>query len=163
MKGATNGNKRPKIDVLRIEQDIRALMREDKSSNEIMSTLKIPERTFRDYTARIYKQDRETWLNITKEELSTELLKLRSSLSDTYRYCLSKLNDKDIPSSELLDWLEAKDTARLNLVKILTDYPRQITSEMVEPEPEPEEIEPPKESKEMRQSRLNIQKMLKKK
>ncbi len=58
-----------------------------------MALLKIPERTFRDYTARINKKDREVWYSITREELATELLALRSSLLDTYKYCKKKLED----------------------------------------------------------------------
>lgn len=127
-----------------------------------MTILKIPERTFRRYTSIIYKQDREVWLSITRNELSSDLLRLRSSLADTYRYCMDKLKDSSIPSSELLDWLEAKNNARIDLVQILTDYPREVDRAIpneIEEEPQPEQII--EETRELKQSRKNIQKMLK--
>ena len=76
--------KKSKDNVLRIEKDIRALLEQRKSSQEIMDILSIPERSFRRYCA-IYNQDLKTFLSITKEQLGTELLKLRSSLEETYK------------------------------------------------------------------------------
>ena len=45
----------------------------------------IPERTFRRYCSRIYEQAQEIWLSITKNQLSTELLRLKTSLKETYK------------------------------------------------------------------------------
>lgn len=150
-------------DVQRLEQDIRQLLNEDKDDSQIRQILKIELRTYQRYMKRIHKQNRELRLGITKDELASELLRLRASLSYTYRYCMDKLNDPNIPSAELLEWLHEKDNARMNLVKILTDYPREVDQtnhiEMEEPEPEPEEPIP--QTKEMKQSEKNIQKMLK--
>src|SRR6476659_6319383 len=76
--------KKSKDNVLRIEKDIRALLEQRKSSQEIMDILSIPERTFRRYCSMIYNQDQKTFLSITKEQLGSELLRLRSSLEETY-------------------------------------------------------------------------------
>ena len=66
--------KKSKVNVLRIEKDIRALIEQRKSSQEIMDILSIPERTFRRYCSRIYNQDQKTWLSITKHHQQVHFL-----------------------------------------------------------------------------------------
>ena len=108
-----------KVKVLRIEKDIRALLEQRKTSQEIMDILSIPERTFRRYCSRIYTEDQKTLLSITKNELASELLRLRSSLEETYK--ISKEMANDPKCEDRLAALQSKDDARLSIVQLLTD------------------------------------------
>ena len=59
-----------------------------------MDTLAIPERTFRRYCSKIYEQDQKIWVSITKNELASELLRLRSSLEETYNIAKKMSEDE---------------------------------------------------------------------
>ena len=107
--------------VLRIEKDIRALIEQRKSSQEIMDILSIQERTFRRYSSRIYRQDQNTWASITKHQLSTELLRLQQSLEETYRISLAMAKDPEY--EDRLNTLQQKDDARLSIIHLLVEYP----------------------------------------
>ena len=102
--------------VLRIEKDIRALLEQRKSSQEIMDVLSIPERTFRRYSSRIYRQDQNTWASITKHQLSTELLRLQQSLEETYRISLAMAKDPEYEHK--IEAVHCKDDARLSIVHL---------------------------------------------
>lgn len=98
-----NINKHPtNSQVQRIEKDIRALRDNYKTDSEIRETLGLEIRTFQKYMKRIHDADREIWLFISRNELATELLNLRQSLTNTYRFCVEKLGDNSLESSELL-------------------------------------------------------------
>ncbi len=111
--------------VLRIEKDIRALIEQRKSSQEIMDILSIPERTFRRYSSRIYRQDQNTWASITKHQLSTELLRLQQSLEETYRISLAMAKDPEYEHK--IEALHCKDDARLSMVHLLREYDEFIS------------------------------------
>ena len=102
--------------VLRIEKDIRALIEQRKSSQEIMDILSIQERTFRRYSSRIYRQDQNTWASITKHQLSTELLRLQQSLEETYRISLAMAKDPEYEHK--IEAVHCKDDARLSIVHL---------------------------------------------
>ena len=112
--------KKSKVNVLRIEKDIRALLKQRKSSQEIMDILSIPERTFRRYCSRIYNQDQKTWLSITKHQLGSELLRFRSSLEDTYD--ISREMALDPKCENRIEALNCMNDSRLNIIKILSEY-----------------------------------------
>ena len=113
--------KKSKVNVLRIEQDIRALLEQRKSSQEIMDILSIPERTFRRYCALIYRQDQKTWASITKHQLASSLLKLRSSLEETYD--ISREMALDPKCEDRLGALASMNDARLSIIHLLVEYP----------------------------------------
>ena len=105
--------------VLRIEKDIRALLEQNKSSKEIMDILKIPERTFRRYSSRIYQQDQKIWLSITKHQLSTQLIKLKDSLEETYN--IAKDMALDPKYEDRIGALNCMNDSRLSIVQLLRD------------------------------------------
>lgn len=64
------GNKRSKIDQLRIMIEIKKLL-SDRDDYEIMKTLGIPNSTYYKYKSQIYQEDRQLWNQIAKESLES--------------------------------------------------------------------------------------------
>jgi ACT domain-containing protein len=73
------GNKRGKINQLRIMTEIKKLI-SDKDDYEIMKTLGIPNSTYYRYKSQIYQEDRELWNQIAKESLESRAVKIMKSL-----------------------------------------------------------------------------------
>jgi hypothetical protein len=130
-----NGHKRTQIpmpsrtnsEVQRLEKDIRTLRDSGRSDFEIRQTLKIEERTYRRYRRyirKIHLDDERVWFSITQEQLDLELLRLKSSLEETYRISLAMA--KDPKYEDRLSVLLAKDDARMNVVKLLREIPEFI-------------------------------------
>jgi hypothetical protein len=105
--------------VQRIIKDIRSLRDNGKSDIEIRQTLGLELRTYQKYTHRIHEEDQQIWFSITQEQLATELLRLRSSLEETYK--ISKDMANDPKCEDRLVALQSKDDARLSIVQLLTD------------------------------------------
>jgi hypothetical protein len=59
------GNKRSKINQLRIMTEIKKLL-SDKDDYEIMKILGIPNSTYYRYKSQIYQEDRELWNQIAR-------------------------------------------------------------------------------------------------
>ena len=53
-------------DILTRIQDVSQLMAQDKTDAEIISILKIPQRTLTRYKQRIYAQNKEIWAKLVK-------------------------------------------------------------------------------------------------
>lgn len=136
--------KKSKVNVLRIEKDIRALLKQRKSSQEIMDILSIPERTFRRYCSRIYNQDQKTWLSITKHQLGSELLRFRSSLEDTYD--ISREMALDPKCENRIEALNCMNDSRLNIIKILSEYDEFVRKLPIISQPDEEQSNQIKES-----------------
>jgi hypothetical protein len=120
-------NKKSKDNVLRIENDIRALRAQDKSNDEVMAILKIPLRSYRRYCSSIAKQDREIWDHIVEQELASEFLKLRESLNHSYKIAKQLSEDSKLECEDRLAALESKDQSRINLVELMIEGPKYIT------------------------------------
>jgi hypothetical protein len=73
------GNKRSKINQLKIMTEIRKLL-PDRVDYEIMKILGIPNSTYYRYKSQIYQQDTELWNQIAKESLESRALKIMKSL-----------------------------------------------------------------------------------
>jgi hypothetical protein len=106
--------------------DIHRLMQANKSDEEIMHTLNLPLRTFQRYKKRIHDHNKAIWYQITRNELETELLRLKNSFEDTFRIAKQKVNDPTVKDSLKLEWLSVKDNARINIIKLLVDGTREI-------------------------------------
>lgn len=106
-------------DIVRIEKDISQLMQQGKSSGEIMDILGIPLRTFRRYTAAIHKQNQIAWYSLVRDELATELLRLRASLEESYHIALAMAEDPECPNR--LEALQQKDDCRLSQVHLIVE------------------------------------------
>ena len=136
--------KKSKVNVLRIEKDIRALLKQRKSSQEIMDILSIPERTFRRYCSRIYNQDQKTWLSITKHQLGSELLRFRSSLEETYD--ISREMALDPKCENRIEALNCMNDSRLNIIKILSEYDEFVRKLPIISQPDEEQSNQIKEN-----------------
>ena len=66
IKQGIRGNKRCKIDQLRIKNEIEKLL-SDKDDYDIMKILNIPNSTYYRYKSQIYQEDKELWNQIAKE------------------------------------------------------------------------------------------------
>jgi deoxyxylulose-5-phosphate synthase len=106
--------------ILRIQKDISNLMQQGKSSQEIMDLLHIPLRSYRRYTAAINKQEKNAWYSLVKNELATELLRLKSSYEESFTKSRELANTSSVTTDVLLA-LEAKDSAMLNIVRLLVE------------------------------------------
>jgi hypothetical protein len=120
-------NKKSKDNVLRIENDIRALRAQEKTNDEVMAILKIPLRSYRRYCSTIARQDREIWYNIVEQELASEFLKLRDSLNHSYKIAKQLSEDSKLECEDRLAALESKDQSRINLVELMVEGPKYIT------------------------------------
>jgi hypothetical protein len=107
--------------VQRIEKDIRALRDSGKNDIEIRETLGIELRTYQRYMHKIHLEDQMVWLSITQEQLGSELLRLKSSLEETYRISLAMA--KDPKYEDKIEALHCKDDARLSIIHLLSEYP----------------------------------------
>lgn len=106
---------------LQLLADIRALMKQNKSSEQIMSLLHIPLRSYRRYTSKIYKQNQKAWYSLVRDELETELLALRFSFNETFTIAREIALDPSNKVEERLQALTVKDQSRLNLIQLLTE------------------------------------------
>jgi hypothetical protein len=62
------------------------------------------------------------WRKITHTQLESELPRLKQSLEDTY-VITKRISESDRPTNEILEALNAKDNARINIVRLLVDGP----------------------------------------
>lgn len=120
------GKARSKADIDRTIWDIRKLKDANNTDRQIMEILAIPLPTYRRYSQKIHKQNKEAWLSLTKNEYETELLKLKESLEDTYRKAKVISEETNRDSMEILEACSAKDDARLSIVTLLTEGPEMI-------------------------------------
>ena len=95
IKKDIRGNKRSKINQLRIMTEIKKLI-SDKDDYEIMKTLGIPNSTYYRYKSQIYQEDRELWNQIAKESLESRALKTMRAL----QLCI-KVNTEIATNKEL--------------------------------------------------------------
>ena len=117
---------RSQVDIDRTLYDIRKLKDANNTDRQIMEILAIPLPTYRRYSQKIHKQNKEAWLSLTKNEYETELLKLKESLEDTYRKAKVISEETNRDSMEILEACSAKDDARLSIVTLLTEGPEMI-------------------------------------
>ena len=140
MPNYNHNNNKSKDKILRIEQDIRALRAQNKTHDEVMAILKIPLRSYRRYCSSIAKQDREIWHSIVEEQLSSELLHLKSSLEETYRVSLEMALDPEC--KDKIEALHCKDDARLSIVQLLQQYSEFKRQIQMQQEEDSNEIKP---------------------
>jgi hypothetical protein len=115
--------KRPTHSIERIIADIRALRDSNKSENEIRQLLEIPLRTFQRYAKQIHEEDKQVWYDITSQELESALLRMRSSLEETYKISKNIAENESAAVDERLEALNCMNDSRLNIVKLLLEYP----------------------------------------
>lgn len=115
----TTTKKKPPTE--RIIKDIRSLRDSGKSDIEIRELLGIELRTFQRYTKTIYEQDQEVWISITRNELASELLKLRSCLNDSYKIAKQLSEDTKLECEDRLSALQSMLDSRISMVQLLRD------------------------------------------
>lgn len=118
--------KRSKSEIHRIMEDIRKYRDKDYSDTQIRINLGIPERTFRRYSSKIRQEDKKIWLSMTQDRLEYELLRLKSSLEDTYQIAKSISENERIDPDDRLNALNTMNDARLSIVQLLRDGPQYI-------------------------------------
>ena len=83
--------------------------------------------TYQRYTKAMYLEDKQIWYDISSQELAGELLKLRTCLNNSYDIAKKISEDETIDISERLEALDKKDDSRLNIVKLLVEYPAFVS------------------------------------
>jgi hypothetical protein len=115
--------KRKNSDILRKLQDVSQLMQQNKSDQEIMTILKLPQRTLTRYKQRIHEQNKKIWYSMVHNETEGQLLMLKSSLEWTYSKAMELAESESNTSIEgIIEALHCKDDARLSIVQILKEY-----------------------------------------
>ena len=107
-------------DILTRIQDVSQLMQQDKTDAEIISILKIPQRTLTRYKQRICDQNKQIWAKLVEEQLEGALIKLKDSLESTYQISLAMSEDPEC--KDRIEALHCKDDARLSIVQLLSEY-----------------------------------------
>lgn len=115
------GRKHTKAQVQRILTDIRALMQQNVPDSQIRYALGLELRQYQYFARRINLQNQKIWHDLVKDEVATELLRLRASLEDTYQTALALSKTPDLGTGDLLAVLRAKDTVRLDIVTLLCE------------------------------------------
>ena len=106
----------------RIIADIRTLRDNGKSDQEIRALLKIrdlvhSQRHIRPSINKISKYG----FPLPKNNLETELLRMKNALEETYRISLAMAKDPEY--EDRLNTLQQKDDARLSIIHLLVEYP----------------------------------------
>jgi hypothetical protein len=70
----------------------------------------------------IHTEDEKVWLSISREQLSTELLRMKNSLEHSYRIALAMSEDEKADIGERLEALNKKDDSRLSLIHLLSEF-----------------------------------------
>jgi len=117
-------NKKSKDNVLRTENDIRALRAQGKTNDEVMAILKIPMRSYRRYCSAINKKDKQIWYSLVRDEVESQFLMLKNSLEHTYHRA-RELSEKDDYDS-ILEALETANSARVSIIQLLVEGPQMI-------------------------------------
>ena len=117
--------------VQRIIKDIRTLRDNGKSDIEIRETLGLELCTYQKYTHNIHAEDEKIWLSISREQLSTELLRMKHSLEHSYRIALAMSEDEKADIGERLEALNKKDDSRLSLIHLLSEFPDFISQRKI--------------------------------
>jgi hypothetical protein len=158
-----------KDQVQRLLLDIRRLRDQDKTDSEVREILSISLRMYQDYMKRIREEDKIIWDTIIKHELESEILSVRDTMLYCCRYAKEQLKDKNISSSDKLEWINTLQGTRTNMLKLLVEGPEYLkTAKQVYPPkiedlqvgesgPERERVE---DNKAMRQSHEYIKRML---
>jgi hypothetical protein len=135
----TNKKHSTNSEVQRIKKDIRSLRDIGKSDIEIRETLGLELRNYQKYTKMLHLEDQQVWLSITQEQLGSELLRLKQSLEHTYNTALAMAQDPEY--EDRLSALQAKDDARLNVIKLLSEYKEFKRQTQIQTEEE-EQVQP---------------------
>jgi hypothetical protein len=108
---------------------------------------------------RIHSEDKIVWDSIIKDELESEALGVRDCMLYCVRYAKEQLKDKNVPSSDKLEWINTLQGTRTNILKLLVEGPEYLRS-LKQVYPPRIQVEPQTTTDEMRESHENIKKKL---
>jgi len=117
------GNKRSKINQLRIMTEIKKLL-SDKDDYEIMKILGIPNSTYYRYKSQIYQEDRELWTQIANESLESRALKIMKSLEICIKVNTEIATDKQLDPKDRIEASIKIVDANIMAYNILENGPR---------------------------------------
>lgn len=142
MKKRTKTNEKPihptNSQVQSIERDIRSLRDSGKSDSEIRALLGLELRTYQKYNKRINEIDKAIFYSLVRDEIESQLLRLKQSLENTYITALQISQDKEY--DDRLTALEVKDSARLSICQLLVEGPKYIAKIQSQTQTQPDEI-----------------------
>jgi hypothetical protein len=81
---------------------------------------------YQDYMKRIREEDKIIWDTIIKHELESEILSVRDTMLYCCRYAKEQLKDKNISSSDKLEWINTLQGTRTNMLKLLVEGPEYL-------------------------------------
>jgi ACT domain-containing protein len=112
------GNKRRKVDQLRLMNEVRKLL-PIKMDYEIMKKLRIPNSTFYRYKSKIYKEDKELWSKVMIEPLESRALKIYQNLEESYRINRQIALNENAKPMDRIKASKGMVNAQYNILKLL--------------------------------------------
>ena len=92
-------------------------------------------RQYQYFAKRINLQTQKIWYSLVKDELCTELLRLRNSLEESYSIALSLAKNPDGVVHDVLAALHAKDDARLSIIQLICQGTEMIINMQQQQQP----------------------------
>jgi hypothetical protein len=97
---------------------IRSMMLDGATNTNIMTTLKIPQRTFYRYMDKIYQEDRIELAKKNKETLATHILFLRERLLQSIKNCQNIALDPKVSAKDRIEAERLKIDASIAITKL---------------------------------------------
>jgi hypothetical protein len=97
------------------------MMQENVPDSQIRYTLNLGLRQYQYFARRIKKKNQKIWRELVKGELASELLRLRSSIENSYQTALSLLQTPGLDIQDTLAILRSKDSMRSDIINLLVE------------------------------------------
>jgi hypothetical protein len=112
--------------------DVRRLRDQDKTDSEVREILGVGIIMYQEYMQRIHEEDRLAWNEVIKDELESEILAVRNTMLYCCRYAKEQLKDKNVPSSDKLEWINTLQGTRTNMLKLLVEGPEYLKTATID-------------------------------
>ncbi|HEX9320247.1 MAG TPA: hypothetical protein VF884_15035 [Nitrososphaeraceae archaeon] len=119
-KERSRGNKRAKIDILRIKSDIFTLS-DNHTDHEIMEILRIPNQTYYRLKGELYQEAKEIWQQTYKESIESRILHVINSLNLALKISKEIATDTNNSAKDRLDASEKMIENELGFLKLLRE------------------------------------------
>jgi hypothetical protein len=114
------GNKRARVDILRIKSDISSLS-DNYTDQEIIYTLKLNHQTYYRLKGELYQEAKEIWRQTYKESQELRILHTISAIHLSLRINKEIATDKDIDPKIRLEAAEALVETEMKFLQLLHD------------------------------------------
>src|SRR5437867_2937327 len=125
MQNRVRGNKKSKIEELKIMSDIQKLL-PSKNDDEIMEMCELPNSTYYRYKAKVYKEAKKIWKQVCQETLEHGALLIKKTLDLCIRVNEEIAMDPKQPVKDRIQASQFMVEAQLNMLKLLKEGQKLI-------------------------------------